>query len=65
MISELKKVLYKVEQLKDEDQRYIAKMLEDEIKWDNTLQSSQNELNKLGQEAIKEFDSGKTKQSDW
>lgn len=65
MISELKSVISKVEQLKDEDQRYIAKMLQDEIKWDDTFQNSQNELNKLGQEALKEFNSGKTKQSDW
>ncbi len=65
MIAELKDVMSKVEQLKDEDQRLIAKMLDAEIKWENTLQNSQNELSNLAQEALKEYESGKTKQADW
>ena len=65
MIAELKDVISKVEQLKDEDQRHIAKMLEDEIKWDSTLQNSQKELSNLAQEAFAEYQSGKTKQAGW
>ncbi len=38
MIPELKEIISKVEQLKDEEQRQIAKLLEDEIRWDTTLQ---------------------------
>lgn len=65
MIAELKEVISKVEQLKDDEQRQIAKMLDEEIKWDTTLVNSQNELNKLAQEAVTEYESGKTKQADW
>lgn len=65
MIAELKNVICKVEQLKDEDQRHIAKILEEDIKWDSTLQNSYSKLNKLAQEALKEYESGKTEQADW
>ncbi len=65
MIEELKEVISKVEQLKDDEQRKIAKMIDEEIKWDTTLLDSQNELNKLAQDALNEHQSGKTKQADW
>ncbi|HXL58920.1 MAG TPA: hypothetical protein VN958_21805 [Chitinophagaceae bacterium] len=65
MITELKEVIQKVEQLNDEEQRMIAKMLDDELQWDNTLQSTQGKLTKLANEAIKEHQSGKTKLEDW
>ncbi len=35
MVAELKKVISKVEQLKDEEQKRIAKLLEEEITFDN------------------------------
>jgi hypothetical protein len=41
MVAELKEVISKVEQLEEEEQRQIAKPLEDEIK----LESSSQELN--------------------
>ena len=65
MVTELKEVMFKVEQLKDEEQRQIAKLLEDEIKWDATLQKSQSQLSNLAQEALHEYKAGKTKQEDW
>jgi hypothetical protein len=65
MVAELKEVIKKVEQLNVEDQRMIAKMLDDELQWDNTLHSTQNKLAKLAREAIEEHQSGKTKQEDW
>ncbi len=34
MIAELKEVILKVEQLQDEEQKQIARLLEDEIQWD-------------------------------
>ncbi len=37
MIAELKEVISKVEQLKEDEQRQIAKMIEEEIKWDTAL----------------------------
>ncbi len=65
MIAELKEVIQKVEQLNDEEQRIIAKMLDDELQWDNTLQSTQDKLAKLANEAINQHQSGKTKLEDW
>ena len=38
MVAELKEVISKVEQLQDEEQRRIAKMLEEEIKFESSLQ---------------------------
>ena len=65
MISELKEVISKVEQLNNEEQKQIAKLLEDEIKWESTLQGSQSQLHNLANEAIAEYKAGKTKQGDW
>lgn len=65
MITELKEVIQKVEQLNDEEQRMIAKMLEDELQWDSTLQSTQDKLAQLAKEALQEHQSGKTKREDW
>lgn len=65
MITELRDVMSKVEQLKDEDQRLIAKMLAEEIEWNSTLQNSKSKLNRLAEEAIEEYQSGKTEQADW
>ncbi len=35
------------------------------MNWDTTLQNSQEKLNNLAQEALEEYKSGKTKQTDW
>lgn len=61
MIAELKAVIQKVEQLNEEEQRMIAKMLEDELQWESTLQSTQDKLSQLAKEALNEHQSGKTK----
>ena len=65
MIAELKEVILKVEQLEDDEQKQIAKMLEDEIKWDTTLLNTQEKLSNLAEEALHEYKTGKTKQEDW
>ena len=65
MVAELKEVISKIEKLKDEEQREIAKMMNDEMNWDTTLQNSQEKLNNLAQEALNEYKSGKTQQTDW
>jgi signal transduction histidine kinase len=54
MVAELKEVISKVEKLDEEEQKRIAKLLEDEINWDMTLQNSQEQLSKLGQEELNE-----------
>ncbi len=65
MVAELKEVILKVEQLQDEEQKQIAKMLNDEIKWDTTLLNTQDKLSSLAEEALCEYKAGKTKQEDW
>ncbi len=39
-------------------------MLSDEMNWDTTLQNSQEKLHNLAQEALNEYKSGNTKQTD-
>ncbi|MEO7046348.1 MAG: hypothetical protein ABI091_13645 [Ferruginibacter sp.] len=65
MIAELKEIFSNIEQLKDEDQMQIAKLLKNELSWDTTLQNSQKELGNLAKEALHEYKTGKTKQTDW
>ncbi len=65
MIAELKEVILKVEQLKEDKQREIAKLIEEEMKWDNALHNSGNKLSALAQEAISEHQAGNTQQTDW
>ncbi|MEP6467553.1 MAG: hypothetical protein ABJB05_14685 [Parafilimonas sp.] len=64
MIAELKEVLEKVEQLESDEQKSIAKMINDELEWDNTLHKTQDKLTTLAKEAVEEYKSGKTKQAD-
>jgi hypothetical protein len=62
MVAELKEVISKVEQLDDEEQKRIAKLLEEELKWDNNLQNTHDGLVDLAQEALAEYkmsDTGK------
>jgi uncharacterized protein YdcH (DUF465 family) len=65
LIAELKEIMARMEQLKDEDQRVIAKLLEEEIYWDKTIESTQGQLSNLANEALNEYRSGKTKEKDW
>ncbi len=65
MITELKEVIQKVEQLNDEDQRMIARMLDAELQWDNSLKNTQDKLATLGKEALQEHQLKNTKQDDW
>ncbi len=65
MVVELKEVISTIEKLEEEEQREIAKMLNDEMNWDTTLQNSQEKLDNLAKEALDEYKAGKTKQTDW
>ena len=65
MVTELKIGITKVEQLKEDEQRAIAKLLEEEIQWDKTLYSTQQQLLNLANEALEEYDKGKTQEKDW
>jgi K+/H+ antiporter YhaU regulatory subunit KhtT len=64
MVVELKEVISKVELLGDEEQKQIAKLLEDEMQWDITLQKTQNQLSNLANEALHEYNAGNTKQEE-
>ena len=61
MVAELKEVISKVEKLDEEEQKRIARMLEEEINWDTTSQNSQEQLSKLSQEALKNTKESTTK----
>ena len=65
MVAELKEVILKVEQLEDEEQKQIAKLIEDEIQWDTTFQKTQDQLSNLAHEALAEYKIGKAKNQDW
>lgn len=65
MVAELKEVLLKVEQLDEEEQKQIARLLEDEIQWNTTFEKTQDQLSNLAQEALAEYKAGKAKKEDW
>ena len=65
MVTELKKVLQKVEKLDNNEQQSIAKLINEELEWENTLNKTQNKLATLAKEALAEYKSGNTKQQDW
>ena len=64
MVAELKKVISKVEKLDEEEQKRIAKLLEDEINWDMTLKNSEEQLSKLAQEGLNEHKMNKGEKYD-
>lgn len=61
MISELKKAIEKAERLSEPDQRMIAKIILDEISWEEKFASSQSKLSFLAREALDEYKKGDTK----
>jgi K+/H+ antiporter YhaU regulatory subunit KhtT len=65
MVAELKEVISKVEQLQDEEQKQIAKLLGEELQWETTFQNTQDQLSNLAQEALAEYKAGKTNNEDW
>ena len=65
MIDQVKKAIEQIEGLPPERQLEIAKMIEDKIKWDNSYERTQKKLDLLAQEAIEEYEDGKTSDNDW
>ncbi|MBY0435212.1 MAG: hypothetical protein K2U26_13975 [Cyclobacteriaceae bacterium] len=61
MVSELKNAVHKIEKLPTKQQREIAKVILDEVAWENSLIKTQHELSVLAEEAILEYKKGKTK----
>lgn len=65
LTKELKEAITKLEQLQDEEQKAIAKLLEEELQWSKTFQSSQTQLSNLANEALDEYRRGTTSEKDW
>ncbi len=65
MLQELKEAILKVEQLKEEEQRQIAKLLQEEMSWEASFEITQPQLSKLADEALEDYKAGKTIQTDW
>ena len=63
MISELKKAIEKAERLSEQDQRMIAKIILDEISWEEKF-VAQSKLSFLAKEALDEYKQGDTKPLD-
>jgi hypothetical protein len=64
MISELKKAIEKADRLSEQDQKMIAKIILDEISWEEKFAGSQSKLSFLAKEALDEYKKGDTKPLD-
>jgi len=64
MTKQMEQVIARVTSLPKEEQEYYAAIfleeLEDERKWGEAFDSTQDELAKLADEALQEFEEGKT-----
>jgi hypothetical protein len=64
----LQKLIDKISQLPDDEQESLAAIiefeLEDEAKWDAAFAASQPQLLKLAEEALEEYQAGKTEPLD-
>ena len=65
MVDELKNIITKIEELDEDSQRQIAKMLESEINFDSSLENSPQKLHFLAQEAVEEYKKKETRKKDW
>lgn len=65
MIDQVKKIFNRIANLPEKQQIELAKLIEDEISWEQTFASSQEALVALAKEAIQEYKSGKTSEQDW
>ena len=65
MTNQVRKAIQKIEALPKEDQEILAKLILEELSWDQTFESTQDKLAELAKEANKEYQSGKTSEQDW
>ncbi|WPP48589.1 hypothetical protein [Catalinimonas niigatensis] len=65
MVEELKNIMNRAEKLPNDQQKALAKLIEEELQWENTLASSQDSLSKLAKEALEDYKMGKTSSEDW
>jgi hypothetical protein len=68
MNAKLKEVIDRVSELPDEDQAFVAAIIEEELaseaKWDQLFKNSQPQLEKLGEKALEEYRAGRTEPLD-
>lgn len=60
MTTLLKRVLAKIDKMPVAEQNAIASLLNEELAWKKSFDSSQNELQFLASEALEEYKKGKT-----
>jgi len=65
MPNQVKKAIQKIEELPQAQQEEIAKLILEELSWDQTFEVTQEQLSSLAREATKEYTSGKTSSKDW
>jgi hypothetical protein len=64
MVTELKQAIEKIEKLPLKKQRKIGELLLQEIQWESSFESTQDQLSSLAEEALGEYRKGKTRDLD-
>ncbi|MEX0968055.1 MAG: hypothetical protein WD077_12505 [Bacteroidia bacterium] len=62
---EFEQIIKKVGLLPEDQQKALARMIEEELRWDETIKNTQSELAELAEDALAEYRSGRTKKGDW
>lgn len=65
MIDQVRRAMEKIEKLPPKRQREIAQLIQDELRWDNILTQSKDELSILAKEALSEYKAKKTSPNKW
>ena len=65
MTNQVKKAIQKIEALPEKAQEDIAKLILEELSWNQTFETTQDKLANLVREANEENLSGKTNDQDW
>ena len=55
----------KIKLIPPKEQEEIAKLILEELSWEQTLKTNQEKLSSLAKEANEEYQSGKTSEQDW
>ena len=61
MVLELKNAVKKAEKLSSKDQKAVAKIILDELAWNQLFATSQKQISNLAHEALAEYKKGATK----
>ena len=65
MTNQVKKAIQKIEALPEKAQEDIAKLILEELSWNQTFETTQDKLANLARGANEENLSGKTNDQDW